>query len=301
MPRPRLTLACPDCRTPLKGARCPGCGRKFPSQGGIPLLLPKDLSDDMRISIAAWNKQWAKLKGKVLDEQRAEYLRDYMDDTTRQVLSHIDKKKHRKFLEIGCGPSFLGTALGRQGFEVAGLDCCVEALKVARGEHARAKVPSVLFGGDLHHIPLADNSVDFLYGGGVIEHFRDTTAAVRELHRVLKPGGVSFNTVPYFSISSLTYRQIWGNIPDVPVLRPIFEFVHMKLLGGKHMSYGYEKSFTARKLIRIHREAGFKHVTVRRFEVFLPLYFLPGPLKALARRITRWRPFWPMVAVVGTK
>jgi hypothetical protein len=47
--------------------------------------------------------------------------------------------------------------------------------------------------------------------------------------------------------------------------------------------------------------AGFSKVEIVRFEVFLPFYFLPGPLKSLARRLTHWRPFWPMIAVVATK
>ena len=295
-------LACPDCRGSLDARlRCRSCGHAFRKEGGLPMLLPSGLPDDMRQSIAAWNIQWAKLKGPALAEAKREYRDDYLQDTLAQVLSWVDPKKQRRYLEIGCGPAFLAEALAAKGFQVAGLDCCVEALKAARTNMAASKRKAFLLGGDLHHLPLKDGSVDFLYGGGVIEHFQDTVGAVRELARVLSPGGVSFNTVPYFSVAALTYRQIWGNIPDVPVLRPLFEAFHIGLLRGRHMKYGYEKSFTARRIAAIHREAGFSRVEVRRFEVFLPFHYLHPALKEPARKLTRWRPFWPMVAVVGIK
>jgi len=303
--RPPLSgsLACPDCRAPLpaRALRCRACGARFGRQGGLPMLLPAALSPDLRQSIVAWNREWARLGGDQLKAQDDEYRRDYLQDTLDQLLSWVDPKAHRRFLEIGCGPGFLGAELSKRGFEVAGLDVCVEALKVARRVHHGLRRPTFFIGGEVNHVPLLEGSVDFLYGGGVIEHFRDTAGCVKELHRILAPGGVSFNTVPYFSVGSLTYRQIWGNIPDVPLLRRAAEAVHLGLLKGRHMKYGYEKSFTAAKLLRMHREAGFSRVEVRRFEVFLPLYFMPAPLKGLARTLTRWRPFWPMVAVVGIK
>jgi ubiquinone/menaquinone biosynthesis C-methylase UbiE len=303
--RPALkdSFACPDCRAPLAAGllRCAACGARFKREAGFAMLLPSDLGADLRQSIAAWNKEWALLKGDVLEGRRLEYERDYLQDTLDQLLAWVDPKKHRRFMEIGCGPGFLGVALSRRGFETAGLDVCIEALKVAKKVHAGLKRPSFFFGGELNHIPLREGSVDFLYGGGVIEHFKDTAGCVRELHRVLAPGGVSFNTVPYFSVGSLTYRQIWGNIPNVPLLRQLAEAVHLGLLKGRHMTYGYEMSFTASTLKRIHLQAGFSRVEVRRFEVFLPLNFMPAPLKGMARVLTRWRPFWPMVAVVAVK
>lgn len=299
----RASLACPDCRTPLPAGRlaCLACKARFKKEAGFSMLLPSDMGADLRQSIAAWNKEWAHLGGDALEASRVEYHRDYLQDTLDQLLSWTDPKVHRRYLEIGCGPCFLGEALSRKGYEVAGLDVCIEALKVAQRVHSGLRRPTLFLGGELHHIPLAEGSVDFLYGGGVIEHFRDTEGCVKELYRVLSPGGVSFNTVPYFSVGSLTYRQRWGNIPDVPVLRELAEAVHLGLLGGRHMTYGYEKSFTAAKLLRMHREAGFRRVEVRRFEVYLPLYFIYRPFKGLARLLTRWRPFWPMVAVVGVK
>ena len=295
-------LACPDCRGRLDaGLRCRDCKRRFPRKQGLPMLLPSSLPEDMKLSIEAWDREWATLKGAELKRRWDEYTHDYLDDTLAQLLDGITPKSHPRYLEIGCGPCFLGEALARRGYDVAGVECCVEALKVANEVHRKDKRKPFFVGGDLNHLPLRDDSVDFLYGGGVIEHFDDTLGAVKELARVLRKGGRSFNTVPYFSIASLTYRQLWGNIPDLPLLKPIFEFIHMRLLGGKHMKYGYEKSFTAAKMRRIHLEAGFSRVEIYRFEVFLPLYFMPGPLKGLARALTRFRPFWPMIAVVATK
>jgi ubiquinone/menaquinone biosynthesis C-methylase UbiE/uncharacterized protein YbaR (Trm112 family) len=297
------SLACPDCHTPLATGKlaCRSCGMRFRRDAGFPMLLSGALSDDLRQSIDAWNLQYAKLDEAALAERREEYRRDYLQDTLDQLLAWVDPKVHRRFLEIGCGPTYLGVALSQKGFEVAGIDVCVEALKIARREHSGLRRRTLLVGGEVTRMPLRDGSVDFLYGGGVIEHFKDTPGCVRELYRVLAPGGVSFNTVPYFSVGSLTYRQRWGNIPDVPVLRPLFEAVHLGLLGGKHMVYGYEKSFTAAKMLRMHREAGFRRVEIRRFEVYLPLYYIADPFKGLARALTRWRPFWPMIAVVGIK
>jgi ubiquinone/menaquinone biosynthesis C-methylase UbiE len=293
-------LACPVCHGLLNASlRCKSCGHKFKRREGFAWLLPSDLPEDMRLSIERWDLQWAKLKGSELAAQRRDYHRHYLKDTLNQLLPGITPKSHPRFLEIGCGPSFLGEALAKKGFQVAGVDCCVQALRASTRVHKGLK--SYFVAGDLHHIPLKDDSVDFLYGGGVIEHFRDTVGCVRELHRVLRPGGVSFNTVPYMSIAGLGYRQTWGNCPAVPGLRQLFELVHLKLLGGRHMKYGYELSFPASTMRRLHEQAGFKDIKIYRFEVYMPLTQIPGPLKALATKLTRWRPFWPTIAIVATK
>jgi SAM-dependent methyltransferase len=50
---------------------------------------------------------------------------------------------------------------------------------------------------DLSSLPLADESADVIVCSQVLEHVHDDLAAMRELHRVLAPGGVALVNVPY--------------------------------------------------------------------------------------------------------
>lgn len=46
-------------------------------------------------------------------------------------------------------------------------------------------------------IPLADNSCDWIIATEFLEHYHDTASILNEIHRVLKPNGVLFFTVPF--------------------------------------------------------------------------------------------------------
>lgn len=51
--------------------------------------------------------------------------------------------------------------------------------------------------GDIHELPFADNSIDVIICSSVLEHVEEPQRAVREMYRVLKPGGVCFIDVPF--------------------------------------------------------------------------------------------------------
>lgn len=51
--------------------------------------------------------------------------------------------------------------------------------------------------GSIHKLPLADDSFDCIFCTGTLEHVQDPWQAVRELHRVLKPGGIVHIDVPF--------------------------------------------------------------------------------------------------------
>lgn len=51
--------------------------------------------------------------------------------------------------------------------------------------------------GDVHELPMPDNSVDAVICIAVLEHVEEPLRAMKEIHRVLKPGGYAFIYVPF--------------------------------------------------------------------------------------------------------
>jgi SAM-dependent methyltransferase len=51
--------------------------------------------------------------------------------------------------------------------------------------------------GDIHNLPFADNSVDAIICIAILEHVEEPQKAVREMYRVLKPGGYCYIHVPF--------------------------------------------------------------------------------------------------------
>jgi ubiquinone/menaquinone biosynthesis C-methylase UbiE len=76
--------------------------------------------------------------------------------------------------------------------------------------------------GDAQALPFADQSMDFVNMSHVLEHTLDPVQALRELRRVLKPGGVTQITVPNTnSWSARRYGDAWRAL-EVP--RHLYHF-----------------------------------------------------------------------------
>jgi ubiquinone/menaquinone biosynthesis C-methylase UbiE len=299
-------LACPRCKGALlqkdKVLNCKKCKHKYGFKDGFPLLLPK-VTDDIMLSMKKWDELYQK---KLKTKEYLKDMKDFQKLHQRKIVEQLDEesKLNRSdvYLEIGCGPGYIGLHYGKKGVIVVGIDFSTGGLKIARKLADQHKIKNRLFVcGDITQMPFSDNTINLIYGGGVIEHFRDTQTVVDEIIRILKTGGVSFNTVPCLNLGTL-YRFRWGNIPNIPVVRQLFEFVNLKLLQGKHMVFGYELSFLRSTLRKLHEKAGFKKVSVGRFDTYLLFESVPSWSKALFSYLcTRLELFWPMYKVVAKK
>lgn len=95
----------------------------------------------------------------------------------------------KRLLEVGCG---MGTDLlqfARGGAHVTGVDLTPRSIEISRRHLSLYDRTGEFAIADCETLPFADESFNVAYSNGVLHHTPDTAAAVREIHRVLRPGG----------------------------------------------------------------------------------------------------------------
>jgi ubiquinone/menaquinone biosynthesis C-methylase UbiE len=116
----------------------------------------------------------------------------------RGQVERLGPEAGMRVLDAGCGRGEVLLACARQGAAVAGVDYSEDAVDLTR--ETLADYPdSDIRHGDVTRLPWPDDSYDRILFGDVIEHLeaRQADAALRELRRVLRPGGmVLVHTAP---------------------------------------------------------------------------------------------------------
>ena len=93
-------------------------------------------------------------------------------------------------LDVGCGPGTITVefadrlAPGR----VVGLDASAEVIAKASADFARANLEFIV--GSVYELPYADGTFDIVHTHQTLHHLADPVAALREMRRVAKPGGL---------------------------------------------------------------------------------------------------------------
>lgn len=96
-------------------------------------------------------------------------------------------------LDAGMGPGRLCSELDACGWTVSGVDASVEMVEVARARLPRAR--QRLLRARIETLPFDDGSFDLVTATGVLE-FSDVQRALRELARVVRPGGQAVLSYP---------------------------------------------------------------------------------------------------------
>jgi SAM-dependent methyltransferase len=99
-----------------------------------------------------------------------------------------------RVLDAGAGRGTLAARLAAAGYQVTALDESAAFLAYARQRWTAQRLRLVR--GDVGRLPFAAAAFDAAVCGEVLEHLADDVAAVTELARVLRPGGVLVATVP---------------------------------------------------------------------------------------------------------
>jgi SAM-dependent methyltransferase len=109
-----------------------------------------------------------------------------------------------KVLEIGCGLGTDGAQFAQAGADYTGVDLTEAAVELARRRFELFALPGKFRTADAENLDFADGSFDLVYSHGVLHHTPDTARAVREVYRVLRPGGRAI--VMLYHRGSYNYR-----------------------------------------------------------------------------------------------
>ena len=138
----------------------------------------------------------------------AEYVREH-ELGTREFFERVERHRYEQYapwmprvmefdrfrgarlLEIGCG---MGTDLlqfARGGARCVGIDLTPRSVDITRHRFALYGAPGNFMIADGEQLPFASDTFDVVYSNGVLHHTPDTAGAIREVHRVLRPGGTA--------------------------------------------------------------------------------------------------------------
>ncbi len=131
--------------------------------------------------------------------------------------AQFDRFAGRRVLEIGCGIGTDGLQFATHGATYTGLDLTPAGVSQAREQFELSNAPGAFAVADAERLPFAEGAFDHLYSWGVIHHSPDTEATVREMFRVLRPGGTV--CVMIYNKSSINY------LVEIMVLRRLMRWL----------------------------------------------------------------------------
>jgi SAM-dependent methyltransferase len=127
-----------------------------------------------------------------------------------------------RVLDAGCGAGPLAVELVGRGYFVHGVDVSEKMIAACRENlTAQGFGPERydLYHGDVFAAGFPDRSFDGVMALGFLQYQDDERAALRELHRVLRPGGILFVSGPtktrvsnWFGLAPLYRRLRWGSV-----------------------------------------------------------------------------------------
>jgi ubiquinone/menaquinone biosynthesis C-methylase UbiE len=201
------------------------------------------------------------------DHAAADEYNVFSDATNRRLLrACLDAAGMRPpeaIADLGCGSGVFTSLLAKAGFTATGVDLSPRMIELARKLHPG----STFLEGDVESLPFEDETFDDVLLSGILHHLPDPTACIREVRRILKPGGrfASFDpnrlnpfmylyrdrSSPFYSPKGVTPNERPVLAKELVRLFRAQSFdVHAEYLSNLH--YRYVASATMRRLLPLY-------------------------------------------------
>ena len=118
------------------------------------------------------------------------HTRRTAENSAAYLLPHL--RPGQRLLDVGCGPGTLSVGLAERVApgEVIAIDIVPEILKRARQHAAERGVQVTFETGDVYSLDFEDGAFDVVHAHQVLQHLVYPVAALREMRRVTRPGGL---------------------------------------------------------------------------------------------------------------
>jgi ubiquinone/menaquinone biosynthesis C-methylase UbiE len=151
-------------------------------------------------------------------------LDEYRFDKLRYLPQVVDFSGYtgKTLLEVGCGAGIDLVRFARGGAIVTGVDLAEVSIDLAKENFAQNGLEADLRVMNGEALTFPDSSFDVVYGHGVLQYTADAPQMVREMHRVLKPGGEAIFMVynKYSWLNALSkLMKVDLEHQDAPVLK----------------------------------------------------------------------------------
>lgn len=215
------------------------------------------------------------------EQDRLHYQGNSLLDIETNIWHNAGLQDGMQVIDLGCGTGAACLAIASKfpNAHIWGIDCSHHLLNTARQLQQERELNNLEFiQGDAYALNLPNASIDFVYGRLLFQHLAEPIKALKEISRVLKPGG---------KVCLVDVADNWFALnPEPPVFSALRECICaiQASLGGD-CQIGY-------KLGNYLSEAGFKQIETRvevvtsdrlgGIEQFLELFSFGSPYYAIA-------------------
>jgi len=112
----------------------------------------------------------------------------FSNDVRDKAYSVAKIEKDKLAADIGCGTGFITRGLVKKGLRVIAVDQSEKMLHQLKKKTKNKKMIDCRVG-ESNKLPINDNEVDYVFANMYLHHVEDPLVAIKEMVRILKPGG----------------------------------------------------------------------------------------------------------------